>query len=482
MRAAEIVLAGWAAAGFGSAAGETLAIENPEGGVHVVIIPGESIDVNAQASGRAITKEDVRVEKTDETYFIDVFPPDLASIDLFARVPYGWPLAIKTVSGNVTIKGNAVSASVETGTGGVSLEVPIQTTALFVKSEERPGALSLPAGSGYRQAADVSKGFRIETEKSRAGTVEIQAFSPSRIVVQDYLPAHDFQSGGPIPLELARPLLRALRSQQNRAGPAGGRRVMVSLRANTQAVRPGAGGFAVIENGEPRPVAEVQPGGVGVNVVVIFQRFLRQGFGGRAPRRVREFLQRLISRVRDADRIALMQAEGGFVRVLSKASIDRGKLLQAYAAAARSESGSELLAAAVLAHKVFDLGDFGKKNAVVVVNAAGDFNCMTRVPDDEIAGAVEVLARSGVPFYAVGGDCKDFERLAKLSGGRSIDLSPGKAEEAADRLAADLASLYAVTYDSRVPAGTMPDRVVVKVQGRNPRMRRGPAVPRPRPQ
>lgn len=479
MRVAEIAFAGLIVAGFDAVEGETLAIENPEGGVHVVIVPGESIDVNAQSPGRPIAEEDVRVEKTGETYFIDVFPPDLASIDLFARVPYGWPISIKTISGNVTINGNAVSVLVETGTGGVAMEIPIRTTALFVKSEEPPGALSLPAGSGYRQATDSSKGFRIETEEGRAGTIEIQAFSPGRIAVKDYLPEHNFQWGRPMPLELARPLLRALRAQQNRAGPAGRRRVMVSLREKPQSAGSWPGGAAVVENGEPRPVTEVQPGGAGVNVVLIFQRLLQQGFGGPASRRVRVFLQRLIARVRDADRIALMQAEGGFARVLSKSSIDRGKLRQAYAAAARSESISELLAATVLAHKAFELDDLGKKNAVVVVNAVGDFNCMTRVPDKEIAGAVEVLARSGVTFYSVGGDCKDFERLAKLSGGRSIDLKPGGAEEAADRLAADLASLYAVTYDSKAPAGTMPDRLVVKVQGRNPRVRRGPAVPRP---
>ena len=200
-----------------------------------LVIPGQAVSVDGQVAARELTKEDVRIEKIDDTFFIDVIPPDLARINLFIRVPYAWPLAIKTLSGNVTLNGNVASASIETGTGAVNLSVPIKTTALFVKSEERPGDLSLPADSGYRQTTDAKKGFLIETEQKRAGTIEIQGFSPSRLSVQDYLPAHDFESDKPIPLDLARPLLRSLRAEQKRAGPAGERRVMVSIRANPDA-------------------------------------------------------------------------------------------------------------------------------------------------------------------------------------------------------------------------------------------------------
>ena len=481
MRAAAIVLAGLIGAGVDSAGGETLAIENPEGGVHVLVIPGQAVSVDGQVSARELTKEDVRIEKIDDTFFIDVMPPDLARINLFIRVPYAWPLAIKTLSGNVTLNGNVASASIETGTGAVNLSVPIKTTALFVKSEERPGDLSLPADSGYRQTTDAKKGFLIETEQKRAGTIEIQGFSPSRLSVQDYLPAHDFESDKPIPLDLARPLLRSLRAEQKRAGPAGERRVMVSIRANPDAAKPKPGDIAVIENGEPRPVTRVQPAALGVNAVLIFQKIEPPSFsfGFSRSRRDRAFLRRLIARARDADRIALAQAEGGFLRVLARATTEHSRLLEAYDGADRSKSGSELLAASVLAHKAFALGGLGEKNVVVVVNAAGDFNCVTRVPDEEIAGAVEALARTGVPFYAVGGDCNDFDRLAKRSGGRSLALKPGAAEAVADRLTADLATWYAVTYNSKVPAGTTPGRLVVKVRGRNLRLRRGPAAPLP---
>ncbi len=478
MRIAAIALAVLTAAGVDSAGGETLAIENPEGDVHVVVVPGRQVKVDAQIGERKIAQEDVRIEKIDETYFIDVFPPDFEPIHLFVRVPYAWPLAIKTISGNVTIGGNVASASIETGTGAVNLTVPVKTTALFAKSEERPGALSLPAGSGYRQGNDSRKRFRIETEEDRAGTIEIQAFSPSRLVVRDYLPVHDFDSDEPMPLEVARPLLRSLRAEQNRAGPAGERRVMVSIRANSDAAVPKPGDIAVIENGEPRPVIEVQPGGVGVNVVLIFQNISEQIFAGPEARRDRVFLRRLITRVRDFDRLALAQAEGGFLRVLSEATTEHGRVLEIYGGAARVDGAGELLAATVLAHKAFELGGLDKKNVVVVVNAAGAYNCMTRLPDEEIAGAVEVLARTGALFYSVGNDCKDLDRLAKLSGGRSLNLKLGEAEAAADRLIADVATLYAVTYNSKVPAGAMPDRLVVKVQGRNLRVRHGPAVPR----
>ncbi len=478
MRVVAVMLAGLVVAGVDSAAGETLAIENPEGDVHVVIVPGREVKVDAQIVDRKITQEDVRIEKVDETYFIDVFPPDFKPINLFVRAPYAWPLAIKTVSGSVTINGNVASALIETGTGAVNLAVPVKTTALFVKSEERPGALSLPAGSGYRQENDSKKGFRIETEKDRAGVIEIQAFSPSRLVVQDYLPVHDFNSDKPMPLELARPLLRLLRVAQNRAGPAGERRVMVSVRTDPHAAKPKPGDITIIENGEIRPVTEVQPSWVGVNAVLIFQRIGGQDLWSAQARRDRMFLRRLITHVRDSDRIALAQAEGGFLRVLSEATTEHGRVLAVYGGAARVDGASELLAATVLAHKAFEFGDLGKKNAVVVVNAAGAYNCMTRVPDEEIAGAVEVLARTGALFYSVGNDCKDLDRLAKLSGGRSLNLKLGETEAVADRLIADLATLYAVTYKSKVPAGTTPDRVVVKVQGQNLRVRRGPAVPR----
>ncbi len=481
MRSAEIVLAGLIVAGVDSAAGETLAIENPEGNVHVVVVPGQEIQAYNQAAGRAITKEDVRFEKIGETYFIDAFPADLTPIDLFVRVPYAWPLSIKTISGNVTINGNVTSALIETGTGAINLSVPVKTTALFVKSEEQPETLLLPADSGYRRDGDSKKGFRVETKRDRAGAIEIQAFAPSRIFVRDYMPVHDFDSDKPIPLELARPILRALRARHNRAEPAGERRIMVSVRTNPHAARTKPGDIMVIENGEPRPVVEVQPSWLGVDAVLIFQQIDRRGPMFSATRRNRAFLRRLIARVRDFDRVAMAQAEGGFLRVLSNSTTERGRLLTAYEDAGRSKNVSELLAATVLAHRVFELGDLSKKNVVIVVNSASDYNCMTRIPDKEIAGAVVALAQTGAPFYSVGGDCKDFDRLAKLSGGRSLALEPGKAEAAADRLIADLATWYAVTYSSTVPAGTTPDRVVVKVQGQHLRLRHSAAAHRSKP-
>lgn len=477
MRTVNFILAGLIVGCANFIGAETLAIENPEGNVDVVVVAGNQFKVDGHVAGRKLSKEDVRVEKIDETVFVDALPADLTPVDLLIKIPYGWPLSIKTISGNISVKGNVASGFIETGTGSINLSVPVKTTALFIETEERPGALLIPPDVGYDRAKDAKNGLRIETKQDRSSVVEIHAFSPGRLFVSDYLPDAAASAVGPLALELARPRLLALKELQSRAGPAGERRVIVSVRPKGEAAAPGIGDFEVIENGEQRRVTRVEPASIPINVALVFQNIERLGLQSISTRRDRAFLLRLIRVLRASDSIALAQAEGAFLRVVSDFSTDRSQTRRAYLAAGPVKSMTELVAATVLAHQRLDLGDIKRRNIAVIVNSAGDYDCVTRSADKEIAGAIEILARTGTLFYAVGGYCGDVNRLAKLSGGGTIELGIGGAESAADRLAAELATLYSVSYSSELPAEQTPDRFAVKVRGKGYRVQHGPSLP-----
>lgn len=477
MRRAKFTLACLILVGVEFIAAETLAIENPEGDVDVVVVAGNQFKIDGHVAGRELSKTDVRSEKIDDTVFVDALPADLTPVNLLIKIPYGWPLSIKTISGNISVTGNITSGFIETGTGSINLSVPVKTTALFIETEEQPGALLIPPDVGYVRAKDAKNALSIETKQNRSSVIEIQAFSPGRLLVRDYLPDAAASAEGLLALELARPRLLSLKELQSRTGPAGERRVMVSVRPKGEAAAPRIGDFEVIENGEQRPVTRVEPASIPINVALVFQNIERQGLRSISTRRDRSFLLRLIRQLRPSDSIALAQAEGAFLRVVFDFSTDRGQLRRAYLSATPLKAMTELVAATVLAHQRLDLGDIKRRNVAVIVNSAGDYDCVTRSADKEIAGAVEILARTGTLFYAVGGRCGDVSRLAKLSGGRTIELGIGKAESAADRLAAELATLYSVSYTSDLPAEQMPDRFTVKVRGKDYRVRHGPSVP-----
>ncbi len=477
MRTAKFILPCLIAAGAEFAVAETLAIENPEGDVDVTVVAGNQFKIDGLVAGRELNKTDVRVEKIGDTVFVDALPADLTPINLLVKIPHGWPLSIRTISGNIRVNGNITSGFIETGTGSINLAVPLKTTALFVESEEQPEALLIPPQVGYIRETDAKKGLRIETKQSRPSVIEIRAFSPSRLFVRDYLPAATENAEEPLALELARPRLSALKAAQSRIGPAGERRVVVSVRSKAESPALQVGDFEVIENGEPRRLTRIESASIPINVALVFQKVETRTFRSTSTRRDRAFLLRLIRQLRASDSIALAQAEGGFLRVVSNFSTDRSQLRRAYLAAPPLDAMTELVAATVLAQQRLNLGDIKKRNVAVIVNSVGDYDCVTRAADKEMAAAVEILARTGTLFYAVGGNCGDISRLAKLSGGRTIELGIGKAERVADRLAEELATLYSVSYTSELRADQTPDRFAVKVRGKAYRVRHGPSVP-----
>ena len=124
----------------------TVSIKNLEGRVSVVAGPQyeKKLIVDARSSGSAIASEDVKVDVKGSKVSIDVRPRgEKDRIDLIVNVPERSKIEIEGQAGSVDVVGNVESASVQTDTGTIHADVPLEALKFnFVWEASRPRYMS----------------------------------------------------------------------------------------------------------------------------------------------------------------------------------------------------------------------------------------------------------------------------------------------------------------------------------------------------
>ncbi|MEO8071816.1 MAG: VWA domain-containing protein [Acidobacteriota bacterium] len=95
-------------------------------------------------SQKSLTESDIKFDKTGENLKVEIAPQtSQIRVDLMIKIPPRIRVRVKTNDGEVRVSGNIESAEIETETGTISADVPLENVKYnFVWTESRPRFLS----------------------------------------------------------------------------------------------------------------------------------------------------------------------------------------------------------------------------------------------------------------------------------------------------------------------------------------------------
>lgn len=177
----------------GSALGQPLEIENQYGGVAVEVVTEPHIRAwrvgatEQAASGIATSRSRARV-------LIEALPPEGESPDIALQIPLGVPFSVRTEAGDVSIAGMVRRVLVESASGSLAIQVPLEITQVVVDATSRPKKF-VPPSSRRMQLLPVSirPRFRIwraehhlRSRDLAFGRLDAQLHHPPRIEIGDW--------------------------------------------------------------------------------------------------------------------------------------------------------------------------------------------------------------------------------------------------------------------------------------------------------
>ncbi len=133
---------------FGIGVNGLVEIKNPSGRVYIQAESEEkegSNNVSLQfSSQKSVTESDIKFENANGNLKVEVAPQTSpARIDLIVKIPARTRVRVTTTDGEVRVSGNIEAAEVETDTGTIAADVPLDDVRYnFVWKESRPRFLS----------------------------------------------------------------------------------------------------------------------------------------------------------------------------------------------------------------------------------------------------------------------------------------------------------------------------------------------------
>ena len=179
--------------GAATALGQPLEIENRYGGVAVEVVAEPHFSVRrvgateSAPSGIVMSRSRARV-------LIEALPPEGESLDIALQIPLHAPFTVRTNEGDVSIAGMVQKVVVESTSGSLRIQVPLEVTQLVIDAMSRPQKF-VPPSTRSMQLLPVSirPRFRIWRAEHHLrardlafGRVDAQLHSPKRIEVVDW--------------------------------------------------------------------------------------------------------------------------------------------------------------------------------------------------------------------------------------------------------------------------------------------------------
>lgn len=179
--------------GAAAALGQPLEIENRYGGVAVEVgTEPQVIAWRVGATGSA--PSGIATSRSRARVLIEALPPEGESPDIALQIPLGVPFTVRTEDGDVSIAGMVQRVLVESTSGSLAIQVPLEVTQLVIDATSRPEEF-VPPSTRRLQLLPVSIGRRyrvwrvehhLRARDLAFGRVDAQLQSPTRIEVGDW--------------------------------------------------------------------------------------------------------------------------------------------------------------------------------------------------------------------------------------------------------------------------------------------------------
>jgi VWFA-related protein len=524
-----------------------IVVRNRSGRVTVVAAPAEEelkvVRLRAESSGRPVGEGDVKADSSGGRVRVEVADSRGGGdrVDLTLRVPARSRLRVETAAGAVDVSGPVGEAAVSTGTGTIRADVPTDAVAYDFRwtasrprlyseielgevREGRGGRFSVAGRLGDRKAKraervtldfETERGvvlFGVDPASVPSDLRERRLTEAARAIIrsgnQDLIesirrvaPRFVGEYAETLPAKGRAPSIRSSGRTNDVANVSAPQVVRLNASVTDRHGRAVAGltprDFTVIENGEPREVAEVVETRAPFNLVLLLD------VSGSVEERldfIRKAALAFVNTVGPQDRVAIVSFRDD-VQLISEFTTDRRLLaerikeIEAGGATALYDS-----LAYALVHTLRPLR--GERTAVVVLSDGDDNRSF--IP---FADVLETASESGAlvyPLYLPSGlipagsapapqttldpvraryltltsrAAEEGRRLAEVSGGVFYPVTRlDELQRAYDDVVAQLRTAYTISYSSSLADAAAERRVRVRVNRDGTSVRLSPAV------
>ncbi len=157
-------------------------VENYAGDVAVEIATSGNFGAEHTSPEREAREDDCTAKHVQNRYELICQPADGERIDVSLRVPFGWPVNVKTGGGAISLRGFPAEFTASTDTGEVELACPWKSTKFLLFGLREPRQMELPKGFKFRsERSDVTPGInwiiedKLDAEVVTYGRVRIRA-------------------------------------------------------------------------------------------------------------------------------------------------------------------------------------------------------------------------------------------------------------------------------------------------------------------
>ncbi len=439
----------------------------------------------------------VNITRSQQSVRMEAVEAEDGSSNIEVSLPLGVPFTVRTVSGSIEVVGMVRRATLYSQTGSLTVEVPLDTTALSFEMLKVPATVRTPPGRRMpvgttrygRSIALRALSHAPPSGDLAYGIVNAELQAPRSLTVRDW----------PLPrswplkphMESERAVERLLRRAERRDGsvpptrdplasaPAGPdlpvvanatpvfsadvRMVSMSVAVSDNQGRPmtglGKSDFEVREDGVLQDIRVVDPEESPFNLAILLDL---SGSTSQDLDDMREAALRLIDIARPSDRVALYAMAGGMFHRLAALTADREVLSKRLASLPYPSGGSPLWDTIVLAYDDELSEHEGERNALIVIsdgidNRISGHNMPSTLRAKRLTQVVEEMDVRIYPIFLLSGlrfgrgwsrNARNrLDAIARTSGGRLFDAeSVQDVEPVLPSLAQELRSVYGIAY------------------------------------
>lgn len=478
---------------FGLAAfAQPVEIVNEYGAVEVEVVPRDYIQV-WRSGEEPDSTEGLEVSRSPVTLRVEALPPEEGSADLLARIPLGASFSIETSDGDIVVTGMVRRARIQSLRGGLTLNVPLETTQLNIEATGAPPRLDLPERPKVAVVSlPIHPRLRIwklthhlRSRDLAYGGIEAQLHAPPALTLRDWelpsaWPVKPHTHGEAVVRRLmaqgrrrsggSRPMHRARSSPRSSEAPSADalftaevRMVSLSVAVSDSEGRPLTGlarrDFFVEEDGKAQDIRVVDPEESPFNLAILLDL---SGSTSVDLEHMREATIRLVEAAGANDRVAIYAMAGSMFHRLASLTSDREALLERGSRLPYPSGGSPIWDTIALAYEA-ELADHpGERNALVVISDGID-NRFSGQSVPSTLRAAQLIAAAGemdariYPILLLSGERFGrgwaakarvrMQALAKESGGRLFTArSVADIEPVLPELTRELRSVYEIAY------------------------------------
>jgi VWFA-related protein len=480
-------LAAGIAALVATATAASLAVNNPEGGVAVVVSPGSRLTVSGMTPNGPAEPSDLYMIRRGQDIRVEVLPRD-TQLDLTINLPLGFSLEIETIEGDISVDGMVHLVRLDTDTGAIQLKAPLRGIRMTLDADTAPPGFVNPDRGSFRAGEiELAAGRSLWRLRDRLpenaiyyGAYRIKAKAPREVTLSAFVPPPDWplRFHWEAPDELRSTLERstAVVGGSLREGtPASSeaddevvfrsdvRMVNLTLAVSDAAGRPAKGltatDFRIVEGGVEQRLGPVQAGDASFNLAIVLD-MSGSAITDRAP--LVDAARRFVELARPGDRVAIYALTQGMFRVVSALSSDREALLAVVNNLPIIDGASPLYDIVTLAYAQELRQLPGERNALIVISDGLD-NQVTgqevpsRVKFKDLTRAAEEMHAIIYPVYLLSGKrfgrgwskrgMRRMQDLADASGGRVFPAdSIADLDPVFPLIEAELRSVYTLGY------------------------------------